>query len=77
MADAALLSTCEVPTATPRGPQPQAITPQQIADVTRTWKMVEEELGLLEAGIELFKKYEKRTKPCCHHSCHCVSFFHF
>lgn len=53
--DAALMSTHEVPTATPRGTQPQAITPQQIADVERTWKKVEDG-GLLEAGIELFKR---------------------
>lgn len=55
MADAALMSTCEVPTATPRDAQPQAITPQQTADIEKTWKKVEDG-GLLEAGIELFKR---------------------
>lgn len=56
MADAVLLSTCDISTAVSRGPQPQAITLQQIADIERTWKIVEEDIGLLEAGIELFKK---------------------
>lgn len=57
---ATVLSTCDVSTDVSRGKQPQAlaITPQQKEAIERTWKMVEEssETGLLDAGIELFKK---------------------
>jgi hypothetical protein len=56
MADAALMSTSDVQTTTPRGAQPQAITPKHILDVERTWKVVEDDIGLLPAGIELFKR---------------------
>lgn len=57
MADAVILNTCELSTAAPRGQQPQAITPQQIKAVERTWKMVEgTESGLMDVGIVLFKQ---------------------
>ena len=57
MANAAILSTCEISTtAVSRGQHPRALTAQQKEDIERTWKLVEEG-GLLDAGIELFKKY--------------------
>lgn len=54
-----MMSTCEISTAVNRGQQPQAITPKQVELVEKTWKVVEDSVGLLNAGIELFKKIFK------------------
>lgn len=49
MAHAVIFSTSE------EVPRP-AITPWQKAAVEETWKMVEDQMGLLSVGIEIFKK---------------------
>lgn len=55
---AALLTTCDVSTEVSRGKQPvaPALTAQQKENIEKTWKVVEEDFGLLDAGIVLFKQ---------------------
>ena len=58
MSEAAILSTCDVPTATVRVDQPLAgkpPTPQQIEIVVHTWKMEDTEV-MQKYGIKLFKQ---------------------
>lgn len=71
---AAIMRACEVSTAVSRTEQPQALnlTPEQKENIERTWKMVEEESGLLEAGILLFKQYSKTNSLGC---AFCVSHY--
>jgi len=54
--DAAVLTTCDVPTGIARADQPQAaVTPEQRRHIEDTWAIVEES-GLLENGMQLFKQ---------------------
>lgn len=55
MANAAVLTTCDLPTAVDRESQPLALTSKQKEAVERTWKLVEG-VGLMEAGLLLFKR---------------------
>ena len=55
MANAAILTTCDVPTSVERDQQPLALSVQQKEDIERTWKLVEE-VGLVEAGVLLFTR---------------------
>jgi hypothetical protein len=51
------MPTCDLPTAIAREQQPRAaLTETQKELVEQTWKVVEDEIGLLKAGIILFKK---------------------
>lgn len=50
------MPTCDLPTAMAREQQPRALTETQKTLVEQTWKVVEDEIGLLKAGIILFKK---------------------
>ena len=57
MSEAAILSTCDVPTAAAHVDQPLAgkpPTPQQIEIVVRTWKMEDTDV-MQKHGIKLFK----------------------
>lgn len=50
------MPTCDLPTAMAREQQPRALTETQKTLIEQTWKVVEDEIGLLKAGIILFKK---------------------
>ncbi len=60
MSNTAVFSSVgDVSTAVSRTQQPKALlTPKQREDIERTWKAVEDhpDIGLLNAGILLFKK---------------------
>ena len=51
------IPTCDLPTAIAREQQPRALSESQKTLIEQTWKVVEDEIGLLKAGIILFKKY--------------------
>ena len=56
METAAVMPTCDMPTSVARDQQPMALTESQKTIIEQTWKVVEDEIGLLEAGILLFKQ---------------------
>ena len=56
METAAVMPTCDLPTSVAREQQPMALTEGQKTVIEQTWKVVEDEIGLLDAGILLFKK---------------------
>ena len=56
METATVMPTCDLPTTVAREQQPMALTEKQKTIIEQTWKTVEDEIGLLKAGILLFKK---------------------
>ena len=50
------IPTRDLATTIAREQQPRALTETQKTLVEQTWKIVEDEIGLLKAGIILFKK---------------------
>ena len=56
METATVMPTCDLPTSVAREQQPMALSESQKTIIEQTWKMVEEEIGLLNAGVVLFTK---------------------
>lgn len=56
METAAVMPTMDLTTSVAREQQPMALTESQKSIIEQTWKVVEDEIGLLKAGILLFKK---------------------